>query len=258
MYDPIIGRFTTIDPARQYYSPFLGMGNNPIGNVDPTGAVANPIYDINTGDFLGTDDRGLQGEAIFMDPDAFTQGMAHSQAMRSGFTFDELWNMGYNMDILNLGRAHFVQLPLRPDYDGFLTIDEGVAWAHAHPGALDNPTPDNMVYLDASQLDFGNISSENLDLNEITPVNLFNSSNTRASVFNSTLRATVYALGRVNLRRVHGTAVEVINDEATDYDWNLGGSRIRRIAISAERARTGLNDTHGFRAYYFGLGNLNK
>ncbi|MEM7552431.1 MAG: RHS repeat-associated core domain-containing protein [Bacteroidota bacterium] len=37
MYDPTIGRWTVPDPARQFLSPYNGMGNNPINGIDPDG-----------------------------------------------------------------------------------------------------------------------------------------------------------------------------------------------------------------------------
>lgn len=37
-WDGRLARWTTIDPAGQYHSPYLGMGNNPINGVDPDGA----------------------------------------------------------------------------------------------------------------------------------------------------------------------------------------------------------------------------
>ena len=40
LWDSRIGRWLTTDPARQYFSPYLGMGNNPINMVDPDGAKA--------------------------------------------------------------------------------------------------------------------------------------------------------------------------------------------------------------------------
>ena len=40
LYDPRIGRWLTTDPAGQFHSPYLGMGNNPIGGVDKDGGVA--------------------------------------------------------------------------------------------------------------------------------------------------------------------------------------------------------------------------
>ena len=38
LWDSRIGRWLTTDPAGQYSSPYLGMGNNPINGVDPDGA----------------------------------------------------------------------------------------------------------------------------------------------------------------------------------------------------------------------------
>ena len=46
-YDPIIGRWTVVDPMRQYWSPYVGIGNDPGNLVDPTGGCTdgngNPI-----------------------------------------------------------------------------------------------------------------------------------------------------------------------------------------------------------------------
>ena len=39
LWDGRIGRWLTTDPAGQYASPYLGMGNNPITRVDPDGGV---------------------------------------------------------------------------------------------------------------------------------------------------------------------------------------------------------------------------
>jgi RHS repeat-associated protein len=36
-YDPIIGRWLVPDPKRQYWSPYVAMGNNPVNLVDPDG-----------------------------------------------------------------------------------------------------------------------------------------------------------------------------------------------------------------------------
>jgi RHS repeat-associated protein len=43
MYDARLGRWITVDPARQYYSPYNGMGNNPICYIDKDGKIANFI-----------------------------------------------------------------------------------------------------------------------------------------------------------------------------------------------------------------------
>lgn len=37
-YDPIIGRWASTDPYGQYWSPYNGMGNDPVNYADPNGA----------------------------------------------------------------------------------------------------------------------------------------------------------------------------------------------------------------------------
>ncbi|WP_420318812.1 DUF6443 domain-containing protein [Ekhidna sp.] len=39
-YDPVLGRFFAMDPARQYSSPYMAMGNSPHMHVDPNGELA--------------------------------------------------------------------------------------------------------------------------------------------------------------------------------------------------------------------------
>ncbi len=96
-------------------------------------------------------------------------------------------------------------------------------------GALDEPTADNILYLNASKLDFGNISVSNFRNGALksSPINLLNKGNLRASVQNETLRATVYALGRVDMY-LHGSdsgTVSIVNgfnhsqDRTTDYKY---------------------------------------
>ncbi|WP_028891552.1 RHS repeat domain-containing protein [Tenacibaculum sp. 47A_GOM-205m] len=65
LWDARIGRWLTTDPAGQYASPYLGMGNNPMNGIDPDGAewhwegddlVADPGDNAYTlADFLGID-----------------------------------------------------------------------------------------------------------------------------------------------------------------------------------------------------------
>ncbi len=40
LYDPAVQRFLSPDPARESYSPYLYVENNPLSNVDPTGAFS--------------------------------------------------------------------------------------------------------------------------------------------------------------------------------------------------------------------------
>ena len=81
-YDSALGRWHVIDPMAEKYctfTPYSYCVNNPIMYIDPDGRLANPIYD-QEGNFLGTDNRGLQGDAIIMDSKFFQQGMEHELA----------------------------------------------------------------------------------------------------------------------------------------------------------------------------------
>lgn len=43
MYDPKYGRWNSTDPYRQYASGYVGMGNNPVSNVDPDGGFSTTL-----------------------------------------------------------------------------------------------------------------------------------------------------------------------------------------------------------------------
>jgi hypothetical protein len=225
-------------------------------------APTSPIYGTD-GTLLGTDNQGLQGRPIVMNKENFRQGMSHDEAVSySTYILGESKYYGFdNKAAINKYMSTQVNLKNRPDYDGFVTIQEGIDWAKAHPNALKNPTPENTLFIATSKLDFGNITTAAFEQENVsTPQNLFNDTNTAASITNSKLRATVYALGRVNMileNKANGT-VSIVNDDATDYDWNLGGGLKRDSFIRAERLRAGLNDSHGFKAVYYGTGKLKE
>ena len=255
-YDAALGQFTTMDPlCEKYYhiSPYAYCGGNPMNRVDPDGQ--NPIYAPN-GRFLGTDDLGLQGHYYVMDEKYFTQGMSHFDVGKCAV----MGNIPRNVEkIIN---NHYEKLPERPDFDGFVTVGEGIAWAKSHPNALKNPTPDNTLYIDASQLDFGSISTTDFPKEGVEKAqNLFNNDNILESSINATLLSTVYALGRVNMILTNRPArsVQIVNDSATDYDWNVGGGWKRNTFIQTNNTIFGINPKiHGFKAYYYGTGTLRK
>ena len=246
-----------------YYDVDLNRNNGNSFNTDLSEGIYSPIYDVN-GNFLGTDDEGLQGEAIVMRKEDFKQGMSHQDAL--SFATDLAENNKEEAEMrMNL---HYASLRNRPDWDGFVTIDEGIAWAKSHIGALENPTPDNMLYINSALLNFGNISIGNFGNGEgkISPINLFNQYNTIHSTYNPILRSTVYALGRVDCYLDDATLgmFHIVNDydkpygRATDYDWNGGGGLIRSTAIILEKIRANIPNDAGFRVYYYGVGYLNR
>ena len=78
-YDPLLVNWNRPDPShKDYYpwSPYVYCGDNPVNAVDPDGRT--PIYDIK-GNFLGTDNMGLQGHYYVMDSKYFKQGMPHNK-----------------------------------------------------------------------------------------------------------------------------------------------------------------------------------
>ena len=85
MYDPVIGRWLAIDPYSQFFTPYNGMGNNPINGLDPDGGFFNPIVG-SDGKFRGFDDKGPGGEAIVYDG-AFIDGMSQAAILDGGGIF---------------------------------------------------------------------------------------------------------------------------------------------------------------------------
>ena len=255
-YDAAMSRWTSVDPlCEQYYetSPYAYCLNNPMKFVDMDGC--NPIYGLN-GTFLGTDEYGLEGNYLVMDEKDFIQGMTHASAGNYAFMGELSENVQNKID------SHYNSLSKRPDYDGFVTPAEGVAWAKQNPNALKHPTPDNTLYVNTSKLDFGNISTSSFPATKTKIAqDLFNKSNTLESFINPTLFATVYALGRVYLvlENRKNKIVRIVNDEATDYDWNEGGGKKRDTFIRAHNSILGINPkVHGFKVYYYGLGKLRR
>ena len=265
-------RWLSVDPMFEKYagmSPYNYCAGNPVKLVDPTGE--RPIYD-EDGNFLGTDETGLQGNPIVMWKDKFVQGMSETEAnqndlgleflsLQTGYTGDD------GKDPYERFLENYTNLSNRPDWDGFVSVDEGVQWAKEHPGALNNPTSENTLYINAAMLDFGPLSTNHFaEENVVTPVNLFpiNTAGDFWEAFKSRMSekryGTVYALGRCNmiLRNRNARTVTIVNDEATDYDWNGGGAGYRNDFIEWERKGKGLDDRHGFKVFYYGVGVLNK
>jgi hypothetical protein len=194
--------------------------------------------------------------------------MSHEDAMKRNLGFAGLKD--YDNAIVRLWNS-FLSLKNRPDYDGFVTIDEGIQWAKDHPNTLpNNITPDNTLYLDASKLNFGNLSVSNIGLSEgkSKNVNLLNYTNWG----NSSSRASTYALGNTKMQLVSkqlGT-IKLFSD---NYDWDFHNAvpnevinRLgqlpwmlqtkRSIFIGIERVWAGIDNEHGFPLLFYGYGRI--
>ncbi|MEL6557153.1 MAG: RHS repeat-associated core domain-containing protein [Bacteroidota bacterium] len=263
-YDPIVGRWLRVDPMRQYWSPYNGNGNNPIFNIDPTGGE-NPIYGSN-GVFRGVDEFGLQGEAIVYDG-AFTNGMSQASILKNGGSYFSRFDFSSNYDVASAISQHASTLSARPDWDGIVTVSEGIAWARAHldldadnnpDNGFENATADDWLYVDAGQLDFGRLSISDFDaVGQMKLINLFALGGASFTNPTSSSIRTTYHLGRVHMTLLdsNGT-VKIHNDNTTAFDWSGGGSLLRRAFITAERFRAGLNDRNGFPTAVYGTGRV--
>ena len=212
----------------------------------------SPIYDP-LGNFLGTDQFGLSGNWIVLDPELFFQGMLFIDALNLSTTPSSI-------DAISKIEEHYNKLPTRPDYDGYVTALEGIRWAKQNPNALLNPNPHNTLYLDASKLDFGSLSSSDfLEEGVSYSKNLLNPSNIVLSKNNPRVFNTVYALGYFDIVLVdrERKKVRVINSKSADYDWNTGGEPLRKILIWGNNILFGINPKiHGFKTSYYGTGTL--
>lgn len=124
LYSPRTATWLSQDPiAESYYpfTPYLYCAGSPVNVVDPEGL--HPIYALD-GSFLGTDDEGLQGAPLFMDPNFFRQGMPFSEAKQYDVGFQGL----NDENAVSLFMSSYCSLPLRPDWDGFLTLEEANEW----------------------------------------------------------------------------------------------------------------------------------
>ena len=294
LYDPIFGRMLSPDVvvqdnwSSQAYNRYSYCFNNPLRFTDPSGYVVrgsrnyynwssnvyydfgnyrsngsafntdlsegkiSPIYDVN-GHFLGTDDEGLQGDAIVMRREDFRQGMSHEDALSKATYIN-------SFDALLRIYSHYNNLNNRPDWDGFITISEGIRWAKTHPNALTYYNPDNALYMNASKLNFGNLSVKNIGLEEgeTGNVNLLD----YVRLFSSSSRSTTYALGNTQIQLLDSSngSVKLFSD---DYDWNYHNAFVhghpqgrRDWLIYLERQRADLNNTHGFPIYIYGTGQI--
>ncbi len=254
MYDPFTAGWTTADPLAAKYSsmsPYNYCSGNPLVLFDPPGT--SPVYSSN-GAFLGTDDEGLKGQYIVMDASLFSQGMTHDDALSHSLVGP------IDKQVVASIKRHYRSLKYRPDYDGYVTISEGLNWARTHIGAKDHPTPDNCLYIDVSKVDFGNLSVEKSGLLITNPriVNLLKHVKwTSPKSINST-----YALGNTKIYLVDAEKGTVkLSDDV--YDWNYHNPFVngkpqghRDKLVFWERRRSAVDDRHGFQLRFYGTGTI--
>ncbi len=257
-YDPKISVWLSVDPLAHKYpslSPYNFTENNPIMLLDPDGRSSNPIYDLD-GNFLGTDDQGLQGEALVMLPEDFSQGMSHAEAKDKNLGLSAL-HLDNNGDFqegsggLDYDRLaeHNNGLSDRPDYDGVVTLEEAQEWRKSGNG--------EPLFVDFSKFKF---TSSSLDVGDIGEsgeqyVNFFSSFNIHSGDDNVIWRpasdetlSDVYGTVKIKLlNRDNGTVIIPPFNNAGHFDiYNFRGWR---------KLLRGSGDDFGFIGY--GKGKIN-
>ena len=185
----------------------------------------------------------------------FYQNMLHVDALN-------LADSNISKEVYDKVTAHYKGLSKRPDYDGYVSIAEGIKWAKRHPYALKGPTPDNTLYIDASKLDFGFLSTDDYPEEGASYTrNLFSKNFFLTYLKNKKFRDTTYGLGEFKAVLVNreDRTISIIDGGGTDYDWNRGGGKLRDRLIRINNAIFNLNPAiHGFKVKYYGQGKLNE
>ncbi len=109
-YDAVIGRWTAVDPKGQFYSPYVGMGNNPVGGIDPDGgSVLDHVhYDSKTDSYRiveadGQDQLFIDGKFVgFGGTDGSWRSYAPDAKVFSGYNFDFYNSFGASLRDDNL------------------------------------------------------------------------------------------------------------------------------------------------------------
>jgi len=201
LYDPVIARFFSPDnyvvdnQHTQDFNRYSYARNNPLMYTDPTGNLYNPIFDWE-GTFLGTDDRGLKGEAIIMNKNDFKQNMSHNDALRLGTLRSQL-PMIINADILSKIDNKVASFPSRPDWDGHLTLKEANDWYKNGNG--------DALYVDLGKINLAGIFSLGEKyVGQVKAVNL---------LFNSGSINDGLVHGNITLKRYPDHTVRAFSDE---------------------------------------------
>lgn len=225
-YDPQIARWTTVDPADQFFSPYTYCHNDPINFKDPDGCEEKPddfIGPLNQGDWYASD------------------------ALAGNDRFEVAVNYFLQNDLTT-----FLSLnPDRPDADGYMTFQEGISWLKAGGGT---------VFLDASKYNLGSTSVSkdfNSTENFETRINYVYKFGPIERLTNSSAKDTWYIFGR-NYTTLISSNNRTVKLGFDNFDYNYGGNLARNLGIFFERTRLRIQGDPTFKIVPYNYGIINK
>ena len=122
LWDGRLGRWLTVDPMGEFFSPYLGMGNNPISRIDPDG---------------GSDWHPDENGNLVADAGDSTMSLAEYQGISFDAAAKQLTDNGYTVNsngVLNLNVGDVVKT-------NSFNLQEVVVFSRSKSGSLNLSTP---------------------------------------------------------------------------------------------------------------------
>jgi RHS repeat-associated protein len=114
-YDPQLGRWHVLDPADEFHSPYVYVGNNPLNYTDPTGMFTTPYVDEKGNNLIKTNDGN---DEVMVIRDIHLEQFENDikNLYKEGLLDDlnsnmELWRYGYKLSEMKLSLRHTHEYP---------------------------------------------------------------------------------------------------------------------------------------------------